>query len=67
MNWDDKCYMKFYINGKELPQKIEDIKEGDYHFGVTLYNFAEAKIIFDISEMKYYEKLSNNIEINSII
>ena len=67
MNLDDKCYMKFYINGKELPQKIEDIKEGDYHFGVTLYNFAEAKIIFDISEMKYYEKSSNNIEINSII
>ena len=68
MNLDDKCYMKFYINGKELPQKIEDIKEGDYHFGVTLYNFSEAKIIFDSSEMKYYKNIiNNNIEINSII
>jgi len=67
MNLDDKCYMKYYINGKELAQKIEDIKEGDYHFGVTLYNFAEAKIIFDSSEMKYYKNIANNIEINSII
>ena len=67
MNLDDKCYMKFYITGKELSQKIEDIKEGDYHFGVTLYNFAEAKVIFDSSEMKYYKNLANNIEINSII
>ena len=67
MNLDDKCYMKFYINGKELGQKIEDITEGDYHFGVTLYNFAEAKAIFDYSEMKYYKNIANNIEINNII
>lgn len=66
MNLDDKCYMKFYLNGQELPQNIEDIKEGDYHFGITLYNFAEAKIIFDSSEMKYLKNI-NNIEINSII
>ena len=67
INLDDKCYMKFYINGKETQTKIEDIKEGDYHFGVSLYNFAEAKIIFDSSEMKYYKKLENSNEINSII
>ena len=45
-NLDDKCYMNFYLNGDELPYKIEDIKEGDYHLGITLYNFAEAKIIY---------------------
>ena len=67
MNLDDKCYMKYYINGKELEQKIEDIKEGDYHFGVTLYNFAEAKAIFDNSQMKYYKNIASNIEINSIV
>ena len=64
-NLDDKCYMNFYINGKELPYKIEDIKEGDYHFGITLYNFAEAKIIFDQLEMNYLEQIQNNLEINS--
>ena len=66
MNLDDKCYMKFYINGKELLQKIEDIKEGNYHFGVSLYNFSESKIIFDSSEMKFYKNIANNIEINAI-
>ena len=67
INLDDKCYMNFYINGQELPYKIEDIKEGDYHLGITLYNFAEAKIIFDPLEMKYYDQLSNNFEINSLV
>ena len=56
--------MNFYLNGKELPYKIEDIKEGDYHFGITLYNFAEAKIIFEPLEMKYFEQISTNFEIN---
>ena len=67
MNLDDKCYMMFYLNGQELKQKIEDIKEGDYHFGVTLYNFAEAKAIFDSSEMKYLKNIINSFEINPII
>ena len=66
INLDDKCYMDFYINGKELPYKLEDIKEGDYHFGITLYNFAEAKIIFDPLEMKYLTQISNNFEINPL-
>ena len=65
-NLDDKCYMNFYLNGKELPYKIEDIKEGDYHFGVTLYNFAEAKVIFEPLEMKYLEQITNNFEINPL-
>ena len=65
-NLDDKCYMNFYLNGDELPYKIEDIKEGDYHLGITLYNFAEAKIIFDPLEMKYYEQITNNFEINQL-
>ena len=65
-NLDDKCYMNFYLNGKELPYKIEDIKEGDYHLGITLYNFAEAKIIFEPLEMKYLEQITNNFEINPI-
>ena len=64
INLDDKCYMNFYINGKELPYKLEDIKEGDYHFGITLYNFAEAKIIFEPLEMKYLTQISNNFEIS---
>jgi len=66
INLEDKCYMKFYLNGKELTQKIEDIKEGDYHLGITLYNFAEAKVNFDYDNMKYYKSINNNIEINSI-
>ena len=66
INLDDKCYMNFYLNGKELPYKLEDIKEGDYHFGITLYNFAEAKIIFDPLEMKYLEHITNNFEINQL-
>jgi len=65
-NLDDKCYMNFYLNGKELPYKIEDIKEGDYHLGITLYNFAEAKIIFEPLEMKYFEQISSNFEINQL-
>ena len=65
-NLDDKCYMNFYLNGKELPYKIEDIKEGDYHLGITLYNFAEAKITFEPLEMKYLEQITNNFEINQL-
>lgn len=60
---DEECCMEFYKNGKLLNEKIMGIKEGDYHFGITLYNFAEAKIIFDTNCMKY---IPNSVEINPI-
>lgn len=43
---NEECYIKYYVNGREQIKKIEGIVEGNYHFGVTLYNYAEVNVNF---------------------
>lgn len=43
---NEECYIKYYVNGGEQIKKIEGIIEGSYHFGVTLYNYAEVNVNF---------------------
>ncbi len=54
------CYVKFFINGKEVENNFFAISEGDYYIVITLYNYSKAEIDFG-NNLEFFFSLPNSV------
>ncbi len=52
----DHSYIKYFVNGEEQDVSFNFLAEGNYHFVVSLYNYAEVSLNTDKSKFKFEYK-----------
>jgi hypothetical protein len=60
--FNNECYIKFFVNGKEQQCNFIGLHEGDYHVVITLYNFSQAEIDFG-NNLAYFSSVSQGVDV----